>query len=470
MAGVLLELDGRDRLGVEALFDALAAASALRLPATVHGLAGAPADVLAGRRGGDAPAARPAAGEELLARVLGGWARLAGTTGAPLPVPRRPSLHALGPALTGSTSLAHLCLPAAAGRRAAGPAASRRGQADGLWAALADGRLQSVASDHRPPPLRRQPDAPPHVGVAAAALRLPLLHTDGVAAGRIDLPRLAALTAEAPARRLGLWPRKGSLEPGADADVVLLDPAARWTVVSARVEGRGRAPAWDGRDLDRARALRAGPRRLARARRQRPLPPRPRPARRRRAGDRVACRAPRRADPDEIRAVSLFATLAQAELERLSRAAADLTLLPGEYAAHESGERALFAVIEGRIEAVKTVDGVTRIVGQREPGDIFGEVPIVLGTVFPAGFRAGDRSRVMRVGASEYHSVAAAHPDLAKELGRLAAHRMGGARGLQSIAAEPPPPRALVVGQPAGPGLRRTCGASSTATRSPSAG
>jgi thioredoxin reductase (NADPH) len=151
--------------------------------------------------------------------------------------------------------------------------------------------------------------------------------------------------------------------------------------------------------------------------------------------------------PDEIRAVPLFAPLAQAELERLSRAAADLTLLPGEHAAHEAGERALFAVIEGRIEAVKSVDGVTRVVGQRDPGDIFGEVPIVLGTVFPAGFRAAGRARVMRVEASDYHAVAAAHPDLAKELGRLAAHRMGGARGLQSIAAEPPPPRALVAGR-----------------------
>ncbi len=149
---------------------------------------------------------------------------------------------------------------------------------------------------------------------------------------------------------------------------------------------------------------------------------------------------------DEIGAVALFATLGPAEREQLSRAAADITLVPGEYAAHEGGERALFAVLEGRIEAVKLVDGIGRVVGERGPGDIFGEVPIVLGTVFPVGFRAAEKSRVMRVEPSDYHAVAAVHPDLGKELGRLAANRMGGSRGLQSLAAEPPPPRAIVVG------------------------
>ena len=149
---------------------------------------------------------------------------------------------------------------------------------------------------------------------------------------------------------------------------------------------------------------------------------------------------------EEIGAVPLFAALDDAERERLSRAAADIALMPGEYAAHEGGERALFAVLEGRIEAVKAVDGIGRVVGQRHPGDIFGEVPIALGTVFPVGFRAAEKSRIMRVEATDYHSVAAVHPDLGKEVGKLAAHRIGGSRGLQGIAAEPPPPRAIVVG------------------------
>ncbi len=149
---------------------------------------------------------------------------------------------------------------------------------------------------------------------------------------------------------------------------------------------------------------------------------------------------------EEIGAVGVFAALGEAERERLSRAAADISLVAGEFAANEGDERAIFAVLEGRIEAVKTVDGIERVVGERQPGDVFGEVPIVLGTVFPVAFRAAERSRVMRIGPQEYHAVAAEAPGVTEEIGKLAAHRMGGARGLEGIAADPPPPRALVVG------------------------
>ena len=149
---------------------------------------------------------------------------------------------------------------------------------------------------------------------------------------------------------------------------------------------------------------------------------------------------------DEIGRINVFASLGPAERERLSRAVADISLVPGEYAVHEGGERALFAVLEGRIEAIKLVDGIERVLGERRPGDIFGEVPISLGTVFPVGFRAAETTRVMRVEPHDYHAVAAVEPNVAKEIGRLARNRMGGSGGLQGIAAEPPPPRAIVVG------------------------
>ena len=149
---------------------------------------------------------------------------------------------------------------------------------------------------------------------------------------------------------------------------------------------------------------------------------------------------------EEIGEIALFAGLAPAQIEQLSRLAADVALVAGEYAADEGAERALFAVLEGRIEAVKLVDGIERVVGERHPGDAFGEVPIALGTVFPVGFRAADPARVMRIEARDYHAVAAQAPDLAQAVGKLASHRMGGARGLQGLAAEPPPPRAIVVG------------------------
>jgi thioredoxin reductase (NADPH) len=149
---------------------------------------------------------------------------------------------------------------------------------------------------------------------------------------------------------------------------------------------------------------------------------------------------------EDIARVEAFASLGLAERERLSRVAADIGLAPGEYAAVAGGDGALFAVLEGRIEAVRLVDGIERVLGERLPGDVFGEVPIVLGTVFPVGFRAAEASRVMQIEPAEYHAVASVVPEVGKEIGRLASHRMSGSRGLQGLAAEPQPPRAIMVG------------------------
>jgi thioredoxin reductase (NADPH) len=160
----------------------------------------------------------------------------------------------------------------------------------------------------------------------------------------------------------------------------------------------------------------------------------------------------------EIERIAAFAALDLEARERLARVAADVMLEPGEYAAQDADEGALFAVLEGRIEPVKIVDGIERVLGVRNPGDIFGEVPVTLGTVFPVGFRAAERSRVMRLSPRDFHSVAAIAPDLAKEVGRLAQHRMAGLRGLAGIASEQRPPRAVIVGLPleaAGTELRR---------------
>ena len=103
-------------------------------------------------------------------------------------------------------------------------------------------------------------------------------------------------------------------------------------------------------------------------------------------------------------------------------------------------------MLEGRIEAVRLVDGIERVVGERRPGDVFGEVPIALGTPLPGGFRAAEASRVLRIEPHDYHAVAAAAPDVGKQVGLLASNRIGGAGGLQALAAAPAPSRAIVLG------------------------
>jgi len=146
---------------------------------------------------------------------------------------------------------------------------------------------------------------------------------------------------------------------------------------------------------------------------------------------------------DDVASVPLFSGLPAAELERLAHTSADLHLEPGEFAVPEGGERALFAVLSGKIEVVKTIDGIERRLGFRLPGVIFGEVPIALGTPFPGGYRALEPSRVMRIEPQQYYAIAAVSPEISLKVSALARERMG---GLQSIAAEPPTPRVTVVG------------------------
>ena len=146
---------------------------------------------------------------------------------------------------------------------------------------------------------------------------------------------------------------------------------------------------------------------------------------------------------DDIRSVPLFSTLAPAELERLAETSADLHLGAGEFAVHEGGDRALYAVLSGKIEVVKLFDGIERTLGWRVPGTIFGEVPIAFGTVFVGGYRASEPSRVLRVDPKQYYAVAATSPEVVAKVGALARERMG---GLQGIAAEAPKARVAMVG------------------------
>ena len=149
--------------------------------------------------------------------------------------------------------------------------------------------------------------------------------------------------------------------------------------------------------------------------------------------------------PDELAAIPLFSTLDAADRNRLARTCPDIHLRAGEYAVHEGDERALFAVLAGRIEVTKQFDGIERTLGWRLPGSIFGEVPLALGSPFPGAYRAVEPSRVMRLDARQYYSMAAAHPDVAARVGALAGERIG---GLQGIAAEPPKAQLTMVGHP----------------------
>jgi dihydroorotase len=120
-----------------------------------------------------------------------------------------------------------------------------------MWRALADGRVDYVASDHAPS-TREQKLAGTiwevHFGLPGVDTTLSVL-LDGAHAGRISYERVAEAYSEMPARIYKLWPAKGRLEPGADADLVLVDPEVRWTVRDADVISRAGWSPFSGRTL-----------------------------------------------------------------------------------------------------------------------------------------------------------------------------------------------------------------------------
>jgi thioredoxin reductase (NADPH) len=137
---------------------------------------------------------------------------------------------------------------------------------------------------------------------------------------------------------------------------------------------------------------------------------------------------------DELAAIPIFSTLSPVALADVARAAADIYLSAGEYAVYEGEPAALFVVLEGAIEVIKLVDGVERKLGMRLRHNLFGEIPLVYGAQFQAGFRAGEPSRVVKVDARIYYDIAATSPELVKRMDELARERIG---GLQKLAAEP---------------------------------
>lgn len=110
------------------------------------------------------------------------------------------------------------------------PPLRERGNLEVLWRGIAQGRVQTIATDHCPWDYRtRQERAAENFtkipnGMPGIETRIPLIYHHGVNAGRISLDQFVELCASAPARLFGLYPRKGAILPGADADLVLFDP------------------------------------------------------------------------------------------------------------------------------------------------------------------------------------------------------------------------------------------------------
>jgi allantoinase len=132
------------------------------------------------------------------------------------------------------------------------PLRSRR-DVQALWTYLGAGRIDQVTSDHAPWALAQKSNRADIFANASGApgveTLLPLVYHAGVAGGRISIVDAVRLLAEHPARNFGLFPRKGMLAPGSDADITVLDPDLTWTVRGTELHsGAGWTP-YEGMEL-----------------------------------------------------------------------------------------------------------------------------------------------------------------------------------------------------------------------------
>ena len=123
-----------------------------------------------------------------------------------------------------------------------------------LWDGLARGKIDVVATDHAPWTREQKLDpdrtvANPRAGVNNLQVMLPVLFSEGVRGGRITLERFVEVTSAAPARLMGLHPRKGTVSVGADADLVLWEAERSRTIRREDVLSAAGFSVFEGRDV-----------------------------------------------------------------------------------------------------------------------------------------------------------------------------------------------------------------------------
>jgi len=129
---------------------------------------------------------------------------------------------------------------------------------EAMWKGLANGTFQVFSSDHAPfrfDESGKFPKGPNSSfkeisnGVPGLELRVPLLFSEGVLKGRIDIRRFVDLVATRAARLYGLFPAKGTIAPGSDADIAIWDPDRRVTITAGLLHDNVGYTPYEGREI-----------------------------------------------------------------------------------------------------------------------------------------------------------------------------------------------------------------------------
>jgi dihydropyrimidinase len=134
------------------------------------------------------------------------------------------------------------CLPGQEARKyVAWPPLRKEKDREALWEALAWGEIQTYATDHTTWTLAQKADASLSFaqvpgGVSNVESFVGMLYSAGVGTGRLSLSRFVEVISTNPAKLFGMWPRKGTITIGSDADLTIIDPHRRMQIAAARMQ------------------------------------------------------------------------------------------------------------------------------------------------------------------------------------------------------------------------------------------
>jgi thioredoxin reductase (NADPH) len=118
--------------------------------------------------------------------------------------------------------------------------------------------------------------------------------------------------------------------------------------------------------------------------------------------------------PDELKAIPIFACLTDALRQRIAQNAADLYVQEGEWLIHEGEAPWFFVLLDGSLEVEKEFGGASEVRGRYQPGDFYGETPILLDSPAIASLRADAPSRVLRLDRNLFKEIIDASPESSK--------------------------------------------------------
>lgn len=145
----------------------------------------------------------------------------------------------------------------------------------------------------------------------------------------------------------------------------------------------------------------------------------------------------------ELEKVPLFAGVAEEEVRRLARRAADIHLEPGEWLIREGEEARFYIILEGELEAVKDIVGQSRVLGRSVAGEFSGETPIFMGTASIVSVRAVTKCRVARFERQQLQELVRDSPSAAEIIFQTMTTRQSQAR---EIARATPSARVHIAG------------------------